>query len=78
MIVVNKCTPAFSLKNPKDAATATNIVYLEVFADAISELTGGGEIEDLPEGTVIQPGSVAYDATGKVAVYSSTGWSEIQ
>ena len=76
MIFVNKCKPAFRLTNPKDEATATNIVYLEVFADAISELSSG-TIEDLPEGTVIQPGSIAYDATGKVAVYSSTGWSEI-
>lgn len=67
MIVVNEC------KHMGTSTDGKKIVYVEVFADELSELQSG-TISDLPENSVIRPGSIAYDANLNVAVYSSTGW----
>ena len=48
--------------------------HIEVYTDDLSELTS-----DIISPTKIAPGSVAYDANGNVAIYTSNEtWNSVQ
>lgn len=67
MIIVKKCI-----------YVKPTVAHLNLYADAISELSSG-TIPDLPTGYTIEPGSVAYDVNGNVAIYSSEGtWNTVE
>lgn len=52
-------------------------VSIQVYADTLSEL--GTTIPGVPTGTNIQPGSLAYDSNGNVAIYNSSNtWVTVQ
>lgn len=54
-----------------------NTVSIQVYADALSELSD--TIPGVPDGVSVQAGSLAYDANGNIAIYSSSGvWNTLQ
>jgi hypothetical protein len=52
-------------------------VSVQVYADTLSEL--GTSIPGVPKDKAIQPGSLAYDSNGNVAIYNSSNtWVTVQ
>jgi hypothetical protein len=52
-----------------------NKVHIEVFCSSFSELTN---IPEVPTGSTIEAGSLAYTASGAVAIYNGSTWTEVQ
>ena len=65
--------------NVKPIAPAQDTIDLLLFCDELSELSDLDLVSlGIPETTVLQEGSRAYDKTGSVAILDSTGtWNTI-
>ena len=58
----------------KRHSTSDTEAHIEVYTDSLLELTS-----DIISPTKIAPGSVAYDANGNVAIYTSNEtWNSVQ
>ena len=53
-----------------------NKVHIEVFCSSFSELSS--PIPGVPTDMAIEAGSLAYTASGDVAIYDGTTWTEVE
>ena len=79
MVIIQNIKRASDL-NPTIYNTHTDTVQLELYVDAISELSSlTNKILGLPDSMVILAGSFAYDKTGTLAILDSTGtWNVVE
>lgn len=56
-------------------ASTNNRVHVEVFCSSFSELTN---IPEIPTDSTIEAGSLAYTASGSVAIYDGSTWTEVE
>ena len=55
--------------------SSPTVVHVEVYCDNFSELT---TIPGVPDGCTVEAGSIAYKASGDVAIYNGSAWTEVQ